>query len=157
MLRPSIADGREPENIRAIAAVALKFEMHPPESQRERDQGRQNAAPHYQQVHQPPLKAAFEYEPLLDQVRGNRSGGGRCVFDELFRLKNKIEPAPEIRPRRRTLEPDRVAKDDRPERDDAGDRVAEKCRIEMFRLREPTMTRTERIADATMPRTVGFL
>src|SRR3569832_247656 len=122
------------KNVSAVSKVAFQLEMHPAKHQRKGDEGGKNTAPHDQEVHGPTRKAAFEDEPLSNQIGSNRLSGVRSVLHKFLALQVKLPAASPIHTRGRTLQPNGVAKHNRAEGYDAGKRVAKKRRIVVFEI-----------------------
>ena len=125
---------RKSEDIGAIAKVAFQLKVHPTKHQRKSNQGREHTAPHDQKVHRPSRKSALEDESLSDKVRGYGLRSVRGVPHKLLSLQVQLPSAAPVNARRRSLQPEAIAEDDRAKRNDARDGVAKKCGIVMFEI-----------------------
>jgi hypothetical protein len=76
-------------------------------------------------MRQPTDKSPFEDEILRYQVFADGFRAVCGVLEKFFTIAEKTPSAKPICSGRRPLEPDRVAKNDRPKRDYAGYRIAE--------------------------------
>jgi len=125
-------DKWEAEQVGPITHIAFEGEMDPAKYERERDRSSKNAAPHYEEVHYPPLPCTLKDKALLDQISGDARRRTLRTFREFPPIEEKLESAFEVYSRCRPLQPDRIAKGNSAKRHDACDRIAEKCGIEIL-------------------------
>jgi hypothetical protein len=85
-------------------------------------------------MRQPPCKTTFENEVLSNEVFTDRFGGVCGVPKEFLAVSEKPPTPKPVCSGRRSLQPDCVSKDDRAQRNNARYGVAEKGRIEMFKI-----------------------
>ena len=99
----------EDERLVALLRGARRLEMNPPEGQRERDRGGENAAPEDEPVRRPPQRRSFLDEPLRDDVHGEECGEPGEILRHARRREEQPPAALPVETRRRFRQPHRVA------------------------------------------------
>lgn len=85
-------------------------------------------------MREPASKATLEYEILRNEIFANRFGGVCGVLEDFIAISEKPPTPKPVCSRRRSLQPNRVSKNDGAKRNDARYRIAKQRRVEMCKI-----------------------
>ena len=107
------------------------FEMNPSPHERKRDRRRDHAAPHDEPVRQPAHRGAPENEAVGRELHEEPLEKEQEVVPDESGLEEHLPAPPPVHPRRRALQPHRVAISDAEDREERGEGVADQGGVEV--------------------------
>src|SRR5438132_1197240 len=110
----------ETKYVGPVSKIAFQLEMYPAKNKRKGNQRRKNAAPHDQEVHRPSRESSLEDKALADKIRGDCFRSVCGVLHKLLSLEIQLPSTAPVNTRRRSLQPQGIAKYDCAEGDDTG-------------------------------------
>ena len=125
---------RKAEDERAvqIEVAGHGLEVNPAPDERERDRRREDAAPHDQPVRGAAQRPRRKMKRLAANSTKNRRANSTRLRPTKRGFRNDLPAAPPVHPRRRALEPHRVAVRDAERREERREGVADERRVEMI-------------------------